>query len=59
MTDFFFPAKEEEEEDLNDREVDEEDDEGKTATFLYGVVLILYIHFRFDILALNISLIPI
>lgn len=34
-TDFFFPTKEEEEEDLNDREVDEEDEEGKTGKFLY------------------------
>lgn len=35
LTDFFFPTKEEEEEDLNDREVDEEDEEGKTGKFLY------------------------
>lgn len=38
LTGYFFPTKEEEEEDLNDREVDEEDDEGKTAQFLHQLL---------------------
>lgn len=50
-----FPAKEEEEEDLNDREVDEEDDEGKTGKNLIRLVQGLYFHFQYDALALNTS----